>query len=260
MNKKLIIALAAVTALLGVVILTLYLLSQQQDVRSRADQPVDEQVSQQQSCPTPAQVQNVQVEFPNCTGDVCNFTEAACSWNAVAGATKYKLTVTQVESAAVVKNEEVDAALNRVVFPITQNKTYKCDVSAINSCGAVGVAGSHSLFCEVDALLDPTPAPTAPPAKSACGFSCASSENCETGQICAIGASGQGYCAFPSFENTCKLSPSVSSCCSSPTLAEKPTAPPPAPTIVPPGNVGNTLALGTGIVILFILGLALFTL
>ena len=261
MNKKIIILLAAGLALLGVLALTLYLISRQQDPRSRADQPdqpIGGQVSQQQSCPQPAQVQNVQVEFPNCTGDVCNFTEASCSWNAVAGATKYKLAVAQVESGEAVKSEEVDAALNRIVFPITQNKTYKCDVSAVNSCGAVGAAGSHSLFCEVDALIEPTATPTAP-AKAACGFPCATNQNCEIGQICAIGAGGQGYCAMPSFESACKQTPSVSSCCSSPTLVEKPTSAP-LPTITPPGNIENTLALGMGIVILFVLGLTLFIL
>lgn len=164
MNKKTALVLGAVlVALIGVIVLTLYLLQGQQDVRSRASEEQAPAVVQQTSCPTPAQVQNVQVEFPNCVGDICNFTQASCTWSSVAGATKYQLKISQVESGEAVRDEQVEAAVTRVEFPIAQNKTYKCDVSAINSCGESGAAGSHSLLCAADALVStPTPIPPQP--------------------------------------------------------------------------------------------------
>lgn len=161
MTKKTALVLGVlVAALFGVIVLTLYLVRSQQDVRSRAseNQPIEESVTvQQTSCPIPAQVQNVLVEFPNCVGDICNFTQASCSWGSVAGATRYQLKISQVESGEIVRDTQVDAAVTRVEFPIVQNKTYKCEVSAINACGASGLAGSHSLLCAVDAIVSLTP-------------------------------------------------------------------------------------------------------
>jgi hypothetical protein len=115
------------------------------------------------SCATPSQVQGVRIDYPGCVGTQCNFTQATCSWTATAGATKYQLTVTEVESSTVTKNEQEDAAVTSVTFPVNQNKTYKCDVAAINACGTTGTAGTFSLFCKVDALIN-TPTPTTPPA------------------------------------------------------------------------------------------------
>lgn len=169
MTKRTAIVLGAVVAaLLGVIILTLYLIQSQQDVRSRASQETPA-TTQQESCPTPSQVSSVKVEFPNCVGSVCNFTQASCSWDSVSGATKYQIKVSQVESGETVKDDQVDAAVTRVEFPITQGKTYRCDVSVINSCGNISAVASDQLLCQADALIpttapsttpNPTPAPT----------------------------------------------------------------------------------------------------
>jgi len=115
-----------------------------------------------QACTTPAQVPNVEVEYPSCdaTGN-CNFTQASCSWGTVNGAANFQVTVTEVESGTTVYNQQVPAATLTVTFAITQNRTYKCDVSAINSCGQAGPAGTHSLLCSADAAVTVT---TAPPA------------------------------------------------------------------------------------------------
>ncbi len=260
MNRKTVLVLLAVAAaLIGVVILTLYLLQSQQDVRSRAQTevtpaPTALPIQTQQSCPTPSIVQNVLVEFPNCNGDVCNFTEANCSWSSVAGATKYQLKISQVESGEVVKNEQVEAAVTKVVFPITQNKTYKCDVSAINSCGTSGPAGSHSLLCAADALVAsptlPPPTPTPLP-KAACGFPCATTDSCQAGLTCAIGSSGSGYCAIPSLVSACTAAPAISSCCTAPTTPPTST---PIPTIPPTGAFSGTIGIATGALILVLLG------
>lgn len=233
MNRRTALILGAVfVALIGVIGLTVYLLQSQQDVRSRAQSEITPTPSQ--SCPTPAQVQNVLVEFPNCVGDICNFTEASCSWNSVAEATKYQLTVSQVESGSVVKNEQVEAAITRVVFPVTQNKTYKCDVSAINSCGTSGAAGSHSLLCEVDAIVaTPRPTPTPIPPTS----------------------TPIPPTQTPLLSNTPTSSPPTPV-----STIPVTSAPTPVPTLPPPGENGNLMTFVLTTTLLLILGVALLAL
>jgi hypothetical protein len=119
-----------------------------------------------QTCPIPAQVTNVAVIFPSCVGTVCNFTQGSCTWATVSGAINYKVMITDVETSAVVPNQQVDPANNSVIFSVAESNTYKCDVSAINSCGATGAIGTASLFCKVDAAVTtptPTPTPTVAP-------------------------------------------------------------------------------------------------
>lgn len=278
MNKTLIILVAIAAAAIGVVALTLMLLSEPQDTRSRASQeqplsiPTPTSIASSesaQSCPAPGAVPNVLVEYPNCIGEVCNFNKASCTWGSVAGATKYKLVITESDTQTIVRDEEVEASINRVEFDINQGMTYKCDISAINSCGAVGVLTSHSLLCETDAVptTQSTPTPTTP-ARSACGFTCANNSDCDAGLTCITASNGQGYCAIPSYQAACASSPSITSCCSAPTIiiTTAPTLPSekpiitstPIPTIPPSGIFDNTVALGVGIVVLLILGSALF--
>ena len=114
----------------------------------------------------PATVTGVLVEYPECTGDSCSFVQASCSWTAVSGATSYNYTVTEVDTGTQVQTSTVDTATLRVVFPVTQERTYKCDVFASNATGSGGT-GTHSLLCSAEGLLDPTVAPTTPPAATA---------------------------------------------------------------------------------------------
>lgn len=116
-----------------------------------------------QTCTTPAQVPNVQVAYPSCdSNDFCDFTKATCSWGSVSNAVSYSVKSTEVETGTIVYNQSVAATLSTVTFSITQGKTYKCDVSAVNSCGTAGPAGTHSLLCQIDAVVTTTPtiAPT----------------------------------------------------------------------------------------------------
>jgi len=120
-----------------------------------------------QSCTTPSQVQNVLVTFPSCdTSGVCNFTQGSCTWAATTGATSYQVNVTEVETGASIVNTQVTSSVTSEVFNVNQSNTYKCDVSAINSCGTSGPSGSYSLLCKVDAAVTVTvtPAPIQPPA------------------------------------------------------------------------------------------------
>ncbi len=125
--------------------------------------PTPTTASANNACQTPAAMTGVTVEYPYCEGEECSFVQADCTWNPASGASGYTVVVTEVDTNTVVKNETATPDTTKTVFPVTQGKTYKCDVSAVNACGQVGVASSHQLLCEVDGLVaSPTPslAPT----------------------------------------------------------------------------------------------------
>ncbi len=157
-SKQILLLFLGLVVVLGAIGTTVYLTRQQQDTRSSAQTPGE-------GCTVPAPVQNVLITYPNCTADNnCSLTQANCTWSAVDGATGYQLTVTETDSNTIVKTEAVTGTSS--IFDVTQGKTYQCDVQAVNSCGESGPAGSHTLLCEVDALVSspsPTPVVTTPP-------------------------------------------------------------------------------------------------
>lgn len=121
-----------------------------------------------QACAAPATVTGVTVEYPGCaTGTSCDLAQASCMWNTQSDASSYNVTVTEVETSTIIKNNESQpSGTTKVLFNITQNRTYKCDVVAVSSCGGLSAAASDELLCEADALLEPTPTiapPTATP-------------------------------------------------------------------------------------------------
>lgn len=175
MNNYKIIGLifGAILILVGIPA-TMYLVSQQQDTRSRADtsdfppptfptaQPT-QPVTAQQACSELPAPGNVQVSYPNCDGDTCNFFQASCTWNAVTGAENYSVEVIEENTESIVLTQTVPSSTTKVVFDITQGNTYRCEVAGINTCGEAGVLASHSRLCEADALeTDPTPTPVPP--------------------------------------------------------------------------------------------------
>ena len=117
-----------------------------------------------QACAAPAPASGVVVEFPGCTGTSCDLTQASCSWSSQADAASFNVTVTEVESGTILKNNESQSAsTTKILFAITQGKTYKCDVVAVSACGGLAAATSDQLLCQVDALITPSVAPTATP-------------------------------------------------------------------------------------------------
>lgn len=117
----------------------------------------------QNTCSQPTPVTNVKVSYPyiNSSGQT-SFVQAGCTWDAQAGAASYALTVTEVETTTIVMQQNVPAGTTAVSFNINQGKTYKCDVSAVNSCGAVSVASSDQLLCSANGLVE-SPTPSSPP-------------------------------------------------------------------------------------------------
>jgi hypothetical protein len=117
-----------------------------------------------QACTPPAASSGVTVEFPGCTGTSCDLTQASCSWSTQADAASFNVTVTEVETGTIIKsNESETASTTKILFPITQGKTYKCDVVAVSACGGLAPATSDQLLCQVDALITPTVAPSPTP-------------------------------------------------------------------------------------------------
>lgn len=279
MNKKLIIILVIVTLLVIAIPLTLFVLNQQQDIRSSAAPPpttFDTAVptatpapaittaptatpTQAAACTPPATPTNVKMKYPGCVGDQCNYTQASCSWGAVTDAVKYNLTITEVDSGQVTKTDTVTAPTVTYVFPVTQNKTYKCDVAAVNACGAAGTPGSDSLLCAAQGLI---PSPTTPPLAASCGTPCTNGTLCSPGMTCVTANNGSKYCSLPEFQAACQASPSATSCCSAPPVAYVPPSPlptQPIPSPLPPTGITSTsIWLGIGGLAITILGGLIF--
>lgn len=256
--KKALLVFAPLVLIVGVIGVTVLLLSQPQDTRSSAQVPNLPAPTAVPACQTPAQVTNVRMSYPNCpeNSQECIFTEASCTWDAVTGATSYTVKATQVESGAVAKNETISAPTTKIVFPVTAGKTYQCDVSAVNACGA-GAPGSDSLLCQVEAGPSPSPSPvpvvtTAPtPVPTVnyytCGQpGCSATSPCINGLECVQTSGGQSYCTYPIYKTACQGSPSTTSCCSAPAQ--------PRPTLPPTGSTSTSIMLGAGLVLMMIIG------
>lgn len=114
------------------------------------------------ACAVPDVVSNVEFNYPSCAGTQCNFTEASCSWAAVNGATSYSVKITQVDSGTITSTNSVTSPGVTFSFPVEQGKTYRCDISAVSTCGTSGPAGSAQELCAVDGQVG-SPVPTTRP-------------------------------------------------------------------------------------------------
>lgn len=107
-----------------------------------------------QSCTVPTQVTNAAITFPNCVDGTCNYAQGSCSWSAVTGATGYNVIITAVSTNTQVLNQLAYTSTT-TTFPVTTSDTYRCDVSAVNSCGT-GTVGTSSLLCNTEFVASPT--------------------------------------------------------------------------------------------------------
>lgn len=270
MNKKVIIAIVVVVVLLLAIGGGTYLVMNRQNLFSQAQQGTTNTTSQGASCPAPGTPSTVTLSYPLCesTGggpETCQFDKAGCTWDGVSGATKYNVKVTEVETGASIATETINAPTVKTSFPVVQGRTYKCEVSAVNSCGTTGGTNEDTILCEVEGFVPstaptptptpvatpvptptPTPVPTAPPV--ACGVSgCSTTIPCEAGFICIETSVGVNYCAKSEYQSQCFRSPNGPSCCQ---------VPPPKPTLPPAGELDQTLIIGGAGVALIILGAA----
>jgi len=101
---------------------TVYEVKRQQDIRQRAQQP-----------------------------SACTTVQATCRWDSTPNATRYFVTVTEVASGTTIKSEWVTHPTTALTFSAEPGKTYRCNVSAENSCGQ-GPSATGQITC-------PTPLP-----------------------------------------------------------------------------------------------------
>lgn len=139
---------------------------------TKVSPPIGTTQTYAQSCAAPAIATGVRVEFPGCNGTQCDLTQASCEWNSQSDASSFNVTVTEVETGTVIKNNESEtSSTTKILFAITQGKTYKCDVVAVSACGGLAPAASDQLLCQADAIIStptatlppPTATPTSPP-------------------------------------------------------------------------------------------------
>lgn len=167
-GKKTILIIVGAIVLIAGLAVGIFLLQQQQDQRSKASESELPTVSdtateeeQAQACATPGEVTNVNIAYPHCEGENCVTDKADCSWSSVQDAVSYKVKITEIDTNTVKQDVTVGGGTSLLVFDVIENNTYKCEVSAVNSCGSTGPAGSHQIVCKV--LGTVTVAPTAPP-------------------------------------------------------------------------------------------------
>lgn len=232
--KNIILAIIIIVLLIGIPI-TVYFAKQQQETRSRAEE----------TCQPPAAVSNVKVNFPNCEGDVCNFEQASCTFDAVSGAVTYSLKVTEVDSGSVIKSETLSSA-TKIIFPVTNGKTYKCDVAAVNSCGQTGATGTDSKLCVIEGQL-PTPSPTPTPT------------------LTPVPTATPTLTPTPTPVPSGTPTPTVVVVTSTPIPTSPPivilpsSTPTPIPTLIP-GNTATTIGLGIGSAVIILGAIGLFLL
>lgn len=156
-SRKSLILLGIIFVLLIFIPVVVFLIQQRQDIQSDAQR----ETTADGQCTVPPPVTNVKVDYPNCDGTACSLSQANCTWDAVAAdIANYKIIVTEVETSRVVETKTLPKETLKEVFPVQSEKTYKCDVSAVNACGTAGEPGTHSLYCSVGGIF-PT-ATTAP--------------------------------------------------------------------------------------------------
>ncbi len=89
----------------------------------------------------------------------CPVEGASCEWDPVEGATSYTYSVKDTSTGAIIKGGSVPAGTTKVTFTPEPDKTYRCEVNAVNNCGP-GPVGEGTSTCAAGPTLTPTETPT----------------------------------------------------------------------------------------------------
>lgn len=162
----------------------------------------------------------------------CPVDAGKCSWAAVSGATSYDYKVTDTSNNTQLKAGNTTATF--ITFQPEVGKSYRCDVTAKNSCGS-GQTGTGTGSCSAPPAPTPTstpvpspsptraPTPTPTAAPKTCNQACRVNADCISSLIC--------------YQGLCRLSANpVSPVCAIPTPTPEPSATPtptPLPTSTP---------------------------
>jgi hypothetical protein len=229
MSKRNLIAIGVLfVVLLGAIFVTLLSLSSNQDNRSSANTPDDLYPvvtnapivvdTQDAGTGDPGIVEAVSVNYPNQEGDSLDYTKASCTWDPNPNASQYSLKITHVDTNTVLKEELVANGINKDVFNVLGDNTYRCEVAAINASGIPGAAGSDEQVCPAEVTAQPSP--TTPVV-------------------------------------TTVPSPILTASPTATLIPTQPPVTTVIPTLPPAGNIGTIAAIGLGGVILFLIGGAL---
>ena len=126
----------------------LYLVQQQQSTEQEAAEPAtDLEIATPSATviPTPA----------------CFANTASCEWDPLDGAGSYNYKITLASNSAVIDQGTVESGVTNVEFEISKGVTYKCEISAVNSCGP-GAPATATQAC-IEATPIPTTRPSATP-------------------------------------------------------------------------------------------------
>ncbi len=90
----------------------------------------------------------------------CSTVQAVCKWDSVPGAASYIVKVTDISTNQTVVTQSVTTT--SIPFNFVVGRAYRCEVSAVNTCGTGSQAQGVST-CEANVTPTPTPSPTATP-------------------------------------------------------------------------------------------------
>jgi LPXTG-motif cell wall-anchored protein len=171
MNRRIILfAILGILFLSGIG-LSVFLVRQSQDIRSNAQSvgttggiTATVAPTTGAACQAPQSTANVHINYPHCEGALpctADLNKADCTWDAVTGATSYKIDISQLAetgAATPVKSDTV-ASGTTYTFDVVPNNTYECKVTPSNSCGD-GAPNAISLLCAAG-ITAPTSVPIA---------------------------------------------------------------------------------------------------
>jgi len=85
--------------------------------------------------------------------------QAYCRWDLEEGATGYEVTIKEVGTDKIIKQETLEHPASQSAFLFYPDKTYQCTVKAVNPCGTSDGTDSNETRCP---LPTPTPGPYCP--------------------------------------------------------------------------------------------------
>jgi len=151
-KKKVYIGVIIFALLLIGTAVGLYLVQQQQNTQQDAAEPELDLNASDSAGLTPT---ITTIPTPACFDNV-----ASCKWDSLTGAESYSYKVTKTSDGSIIKEGTVDGTIKEVEFDIDKNVTYKCEVSAVNACGAGTPAAATQACTEVPPTATGVP-PTA---------------------------------------------------------------------------------------------------
>lgn len=219
---------------------------------------------------SPDTVTYVDSTIASITTPVCQATISTCSWDPVDNAISYIVTVDEIlpntdkPPVHIIENKQVNAPATSVTFVSEANKTYTCEVSAVNACGT-GAKGSATASCVVPTA---TPTPTGTPAPTNTPTPTPSPTPLPSATPVPSSTPTATPMSTPTPTPTTVIATNIPNPTSTPTATPTPTSTPvpgvatdtPTPTLASPGSAMQTFTIAGGILLTILGALILFAL